>query len=157
MTKTNPNPTMSPVKDRPFAKRFTEPTKTKRYMSADCDINTIMAKAQRGFAVPGGRKPAIFGDFTSVPDDAAQAFTRAVELVQSAEQSFSELPANVRDRFNNNPAEMLTFLADVNNRAEAVRLGLIEDQKPVSPPPAEKPAVSDSKAVNDGAESAPKP
>lgn len=157
MTKTNPNPNPQPVKDRPFAKRFTEPTKTKRYMSADCDINTIMAKAKRGFTVPGSRKQPKFGDFTEIPADSAEAFTKALETVQSAEQSFSELPAKLRDRFNNNPAELLTFLADVNNRAEAVRLGLIEDKKPVSPPPAEKPVVSDSKAADSGVENAPQP
>lgn len=152
MTKT-PNP--QPAKDRPHAKRFTEPSKTKGYLAKDYDVNNIMAKAQRGFTVPGMRKPPLFTEGMQL--DLPQDFQSAMEIVQRSEQAFSELPAVLRDRFHNNPAELLTFLADVNNRPEAVRLGLIEDKKTEVLPPAEKPAVSDSKAANGGVDNAPKP
>lgn len=124
---------------KPGVKYFFKPSRTQQHHGPAADINNIMAKAQRGQMTLGSGKQPMYGDFSSVPGD----FQAAVELVRSTEASFSELPALTRERFNNNPAELLTFLADVNNRAEAVRLGLIEDKKPV--PPAEKPAVGENK------------
>nr|QJB20090.1 MAG: internal scaffolding protein [Microvirus sp.] len=126
-------------KDRPFAKRFSQPTMTKQSLAHDADINVIMAKAQRGMLIPGRSKQPQFGDFTAVPE-----FQDALNIVREAEKSFSELPAALRDRFHNNPAEMLTFLADVNNRAEAVRLGLIAESQPSVLPPAETPVKGEN-------------
>ena len=64
------------------------------------------------------------GDFTGITD-----FQSAMEAVVRAQGAFNDLPANVRARFRNDPAEMLAFLEDGKNREEAVKLGL------VSPPP----------------------
>ena len=46
------------------------------------------------------------------------------------------LPSRVRRRFDNDPAELMEFLADEANREEAVMLGLIEKEEPVQPAPA---------------------
>jgi phage internal scaffolding protein len=47
-----------------------------------------------------------------------------------AQYQFDQLPALIRDRFHNDPQEMLAFLNDPNNYDEAIKLGL------VNPPPA---------------------
>ena len=56
-----------------------------------------------------------------------------------------DLPAKIRQRFNNNPAELIAFLQNSDNIEEAVELGLMEkfqnrtktEPKPEPPAPAE--------------------
>ena len=57
-------------------------------------------------------------------------FRQAQETVIAAAEAFAALPSRVRQRFNNDPAELLEFLADESNREEAVFLGLIEKPEP---------------------------
>ena len=38
---------------------------------------------------------------------------------------FDNLPSDVRNRFNNNPAQLLDFVADPENKEEAIELGLL--------------------------------
>ena len=66
-----------------------------------------------------------FGDFSNEFD-----FRQAQETVIRAAEAFASLPSRVRKRFNNDPAELLEFLADEKNREEAVYLGLIEKPEP---------------------------
>ena len=58
----------------------------------------------------------------------------------AADDAFMALPAAVRERFNNDPAELVDFVSDVNNRSEAIDLGLI-------PPPAKPDGVITSPEV----------
>jgi hypothetical protein len=43
---------------------------------------------------------------------------------------FEDLPAEVRFRFDNKPAELLKFMSDPANADEAIDLGLFEPSKP---------------------------
>lgn len=89
-----------------------------------CNINNILKKYVRNGVDPFViTKDAKFGDFTNVPSHQA-----ALELINAAEDHFMQLPANLRARFDNDPGLLLDFLGDVNNRDEAISLGLI-DQK----------------------------
>jgi len=63
------------------------------------------------------------------------------QLLQ-AQADFMDLPAKIRQRFNNNPAELIAFLQSPSNVDEAVELGLMEkiskpEPKPEPPAPAE--------------------
>lgn len=105
---------------------------TQQHFASEADINTIMARYQRtGILVdplnPGTRK-AQFGDFGSVME-----YQESMNLIIAAQEAFDELPAVVRKRFNNDPAEMLAFLEDDSNRDEAVRLGFIEAEEKTEP------------------------
>lgn len=113
-----------------------DPGLTDQSQKDDCDINRIMARyRETGYLVdpmhPGTRQP-LFGDFTEIPD-----YQGALEVISAADAAFASLPANVRDRFGNNPQQIFDFLSDENNRDEAIALGLID--KPVEKP-ADKPA-----------------
>lgn len=103
---------------------FTEPSFTDQSQKKDCDINVILDRyKETGYLVDplhqGTRKP-VFGDFTEVPD-----YQGCLDLIREADARFMELPAAVRDRFGNNPQEIFDFIANENNREEAIKLGLI--------------------------------
>lgn len=90
----------------------------------DCDINKIIERYDK-VGVPLPRQNAqewmnACGDFTSGFD-----YREACESVLAARESFMELDAKVRNRFDNDPGKMLDFLADGRNRQEAVALGLV--------------------------------
>lgn len=106
----------------------TEEDMTQQSDLNETDINVIMAK----YGGMGGQLPQVldhpqYGDFTEVGD-----FRTMVETVRAAEQAFAELPAKVRNRFHNDPEEMMDFLGDPENRDEAIKLGLVN-----APPPEE--------------------
>lgn len=73
--------------------RSTQPTKTDQSMAKSTDINVIV----KGFAVsgtiPGGMRPAIYGDFTNLPRDLKEAMEQGKE----AKKLRSQLPPQLRN------------------------------------------------------------
>lgn len=109
-----------------------DPSKTVQDGKDDADINVIMERyARTGQFKPPAGLPQ-YGDFSSVTD-----FQSALNLVIAAEKGFSELPAKIRSRFHNDPANLLEFLALDANREEAIDLGILE--KPPVVPISEQP------------------
>lgn len=55
-------------------------------------------------------------------------------MVENAKIQFDLLPAAVRDKFQNDPAQLFDFVMDAGNRDEAIKLGLIAkpDEKPLT-------------------------
>ncbi|WNK14018.1 MAG: internal scaffolding protein [Microvirus sp.] len=139
-----------------------EPSRTHQEYRDECDLNKIMDKYRHTGVLPAARlgvTPAQprYGDFRGVDYHAAQT------IIADANQRFEALPAVVRDRFRNEPVNMIKFLQDSNNRAEAEKLGLVNPApkapaEPVEPKtqkidaPASKkgvkPAKSPAGAVN---------
>lgn len=121
-----------------------EPSKTVQSDANDCDINCIVERAKRGIIPPGvGTKVPIYGDFTNLP-----TFVEAMRIVALGRQAFESLDAFIRERFGNDPANMIRFLDDPANRDEAVKLGLVKAPEvpvvePVAPvvPPVEAAVV----------------
>lgn len=89
----------------------------------ESDINVIVARFGLTGELPEVRMP-LSGDFTGVSD-----FHQAMNLVRQAQESFMEIPAHLRARFNNDPGRLINFLENGDNRDEALKLGLIQ------PPP----------------------
>lgn len=115
-----------------------------------CDINQVVANAQRGI-LPNLRSDAKYGDFTQVED----FITMRTKIVEANEQ-FMELPADVRSFFKNDVANLVEYIADPKNFDSAVEMGVVPKPKGwVKPEPkAEpKPPVVDpslSKAEGEG-------
>lgn len=119
--------------------------RTKQSFREECNINTIMAKWQRtGLISHLAGRPPTFGDFSQQMD-----YQEAANKVIRADEAFAELPARIRDRFHNDPGELIGFLSDPENDAEAEALGLKTpasakpanaDPDPKAQPPAEIPA-----------------
>ena len=106
-----------------------EPTMAQQQFRDEADINTIMERFGRtGELVAPVRLPQ-YGDFTGVTD-----YHSAMNAVVEAQASFDSLPANIRARFQNDPAQFVEFCLDDKNRDEAVRLGLVPGKvEPVVP------------------------
>lgn len=98
---------------------------TKQSFADECDINKILAKYQESGSITHlTAKPATFGNFIGIPD-----FRASLDIVLSAQAAFMTLPAGIRSRFDNDPAKLLDFVSDDQNRKEAVELGLLEPPK----------------------------
>lgn len=102
-----------------------EPSRTKQSQADEADINKILERFERTGFLPVanalGGPQARFGDFSDGLD-----YVEAQNRVAAARQAFEALPARVRERFRNDPAELVEFLGDSNNLDEAVKLGLVE-------------------------------
>lgn len=110
-----------------------EATLTQQHPKDECDINTIVDRFLRTGVMPENVRMPTYGDFTQVID-----FQGALNAIISAENSFMEMPASVRARFANDPGAFVAFCSDPENRAEAIKLGL------VLPPPTPTPSASPS-------------
>ncbi len=106
--------------------------RTKQSFKDECNINNIMLKYVRtGILEHGNRHQAQYGDVPAVD------FRAALETVLNAQEVFDELPAKIRSRFRNDPAEFLGFCEDPDNVGEAATLGLLkvaETPDPAPPP-----------------------
>ncbi len=95
------------------------------------NINVIMSRYARTGVMPVVSRQAMYGEIDSLD------FKDALDVVRAGEHAFSQLSSKVRRRFNNDPAEYLSFLEDPNNLAEAEFLGITvkksvdKDIKPV--------------------------
>ena len=107
-----------------------EPSRTKQSFREECDINVLMAKYQKQGVIShvNPRQP-VYADVT-----AALPFQEALAVVQAAQAAFSQLPATVRSRFENDPGRFVEFCSDPANLDEMGKLGLLR-----SPPSSNKP------------------
>lgn len=103
-----------------------EPTKTQQQFKDECDINNIMKKySSTGEFTHLTSKQGIYADFSQITD-----YRDMVETVQYAKDAFASLPADVRARFGNDPAQLLNFVQDDKNYDEGVKLGLVQPKTP---------------------------
>lgn len=95
---------------------------TQQNFMAECDYNLILANWERTSQLnhvnPGS---PVYLD-VSQPID----YQSALNTVMDAEEAFMSVPARIRARFNNDPAEYVAFCLDPANRSEALELGLVE-------------------------------
>lgn len=110
-------------------KEFKLPSRTKQAFKDEVDINRIMIKYQKTGVLPVTTKEAQYGDFTDVPD-----LETAMNKINAAYDTFMQQPSTIRKRFNNDPAELLAFIQDENNRNEAENLGLLKPKQEATAP-----------------------
>ena len=115
-----------------------DPSLTVQDAADEADVNTIA----RRFGLTGDasllnvRAPT-YGDFTGVT-----TYQEALAALESAQSTFGALPAEVRERFRNDPGAFVAFCSDPANGDELVRLGLREP-KADPLPTSQKPAPAD--------------
>lgn len=103
----------------------TEPTMTQQQFKEECDINNIVKKhANSGQITHLNPKRGAFHDFSQLTD-----YQQMLDTVLSAQDAFQTLPADVRIKFRNDPAQLLQFLQDDKNYDEAIKLGLLDSEK----------------------------
>lgn len=104
------------------------PSLTKQSMKDECDLNIILKKYQSTGILPDMIKTdPQYGDFSAVPD-----YQSALDIINKAELQFSSLEAQVRIRFQNDPAEFLAFATDPKNSEELIKMGLATARPQVS-------------------------
>ena len=82
---------------------------------------TLIPNIFQSHGVSFETRTPMFGDFTTAPTSLQDAYNRILE----AQAGFADLPSNVRARFGNDPMQLIAFLNDPSNRAEAEQLGLV--------------------------------
>lgn len=71
------------------------------------------------------------GDYVDLCD--APTYHEAMNVIVESNEAFQTLPANVRERFANDPERFLAFVNNSENAEEMEKLGLIENvTQPVS-------------------------
>jgi len=98
-----------------------EPSLAQQHYKEECDINTILQKFSITGVLPDSPLSPRYGDFTGIGD-----YHTALNRVIAAQDEFEALPAQIRARFDNDPAKLIEFLDDASNRPEAEKLGLVE-------------------------------
>lgn len=118
-----------------------EPTLAQQHERDECDINTIVRRFGLTGELPNGVRAPSYGDFTEATD-----YHTAMNAVIAANNSFMQLPADVRARFNNDAGAFVDFCSDDKNRDEAKKLGLIvgSSSEPVPNPAPEGGGVAQS-------------
>lgn len=123
---------------------------TKQSFRDECNVNTIMNRY-----LQNGEIPVINQQAPQYLDVTGLEFQEKMEFVAGAQTLFNELPSNLRNRFQNDPAQMLDFCSNPANRAEMASMGLLrvppaspatlpstnQNQPPVAPSDASAPTT----------------
>lgn len=102
---------------------FTKPSRTQQHFKDECDINTILERFNVTGQLPVAGLSPEYGDFSGITD-----YQSALNAVMAAQDSFLELPAKVRARFDNDPALFVEFASDEANRDELKAMGLLRKE-----------------------------
>jgi len=96
------------------------PSLTKQSFKDECDINNILKKYRNtGLITHVQTARQGYGDFSSITD-----YQSAMNAVLAAQEAFLELPAEIRERFGNDPMTFVQFIDNPANVNAAVELGL---------------------------------
>jgi len=101
------------------------PSRTVQSERDNCDINVIMKRFGVTKQMPSVTRVPSYGDYSGVSD-----FHSAMTAVRVAEETFMELPAAVREEFNNSPQKYLQFCSDPKNQEKMIELGIATRRAP---------------------------
>lgn len=113
-----------------FATVNNEESMTQQDDAQDCDINVIMKRYGGTGQLPVQVREPLYGDFTTASD-----YRTMLDTIRATEEAWGEIPAEVRDRFNNDPEKFMDFINDEKNLDEARKLGLALPEPPPPTPP----------------------
>lgn len=106
------------------------PSMTKQEFQYECDVNNVVKQFKPHHMQAMLAANLASGAYTDLPD--AYDYQDALHMVRDAEERFLTMPAKVRDRFGQDPANFLAFINNPDNLDEARTLGLAA---PAAPPP----------------------
>lgn len=104
---------------------FAKPSMTEQQFKHETDINNIVKGAISN--LPPRNTMPVFADF---PDP--NSYVKSMNMIADAHSLFETMPSEIREKFKNSPEEMLKFMADENNRDEAIKLGLVKAEDVIS-------------------------
>lgn len=101
----------------------------------DADINTIAKRFGLTGELPHGVRRPMYGDFTGITD-----YRQALDALAEAEDSFMQMPADVRASFDNDPEKFVDYCNLRDDKGQLVyekqllKLGLVEPAVAVERP-----------------------
>lgn len=101
---------------------------TKQSEADACDINRIMERYVNTGVLEHVRENA--GRYADLPPQ--MDYQQAVHTVRESEKAFLAMPAQIRARFENDPARFLAF-AEQNPDDYLVQLGIVPEELPAQP------------------------
>lgn len=105
---------------------FQKPSKTHKELGFECNINNIVL----GYTNLSFQKN--FSDLLKGVSVSPDDYQNAVYQLAQAKSAFETLPSSLRNKFHNDPKEMLEFISDEKNTDECIKLGIKEKiTKPV--------------------------
>lgn len=109
--------------------RCTSEDRTQQQHKEECDINTLVRRFGLGIVTVPGLSIPKYGDFSHISN-----YHEALNQIAAAREAFEALPADMRDRFTNDPGRFVDFASDPANVPELVKLGFIEPMPPEPSP-----------------------
>ena len=102
---------------------------TQQSFAEEAKIQNIVKKYDsQGFFDRINRNPAQYGDFTQITD-----LHSAMNQINAARENFMTIPAEIRERFQNDPQQFYAFASDESNFDELVDMGLATKRVPNEP------------------------
>jgi len=95
--------------------------RAEQHHKEECDINTLIQRFGLGHVLPESLRLPQYGDFLHISN-----YHEALNQIAVARENFESLPANLRDRFSNDPGRFIDFALSPDNRAELESLGLVK-------------------------------
>lgn len=93
------------------------------------DINVILSRFAEGDATALSRMQCIYGDFTGLPD----SYVGMINMIEDGKRAFDELPAAMKQVFDNDFVKMLSFFDNAPNFDKPGEVGDVgETDKPES-------------------------
>lgn len=103
--------------------------RTQQHQKDECDINLIIKRhSPEQLAMIASQNEGQYGDATGVDYHAAQ------NIIANANTMFNDLPSDIRNQFDNDPASFLDFTSNEDNFAEMREMGIMEPE-PFVPEP----------------------
>lgn len=91
----------------------------------EADVNEIVRRYDVSVYLDGPNANYINAAFgTGIT---GQPYSDLMNLVVAAREAFEGMPADLKNRFHHDPQELLEFLQDAGNQAEAVELGIVPE------------------------------
>lgn len=86
----------------------------------DCDVNLILSRIAKTGQMPANfGATGVYGDFSEIQD-----YQESLHTIMRAKELFGDLPAQIRQKFQNDPQKLIDYLNDPANLKESVDLGL---------------------------------
>lgn len=121
--------------------KFNDPILTVQADRNEVDINRIVARIERGLAIPIFEGEPFYGDVSELG-----GLQEAIMKVKESEKLFMQYPASMREKFDNDPVKFVEFLSDSKNLDEARTMGLVDKEPVVEEAPPASPAPEGAKA-----------
>ena len=111
---------------------------TQQHFAHEADVRNIIKQYDKTGLIANVQKGvAKYGDYSEVNE-----YREALDLVNDANKMFAELPAELREMFQNNAGTFLEFATNPENNQKMIELGLKE-----APVQEERPIRAENKAA----------